>query len=168
MKNLHAAAVSIGLSCSGHGPPTPAAHPAQAPDPAVGKLDAPKPNFSPTPAAKVLGAWFDAMNSGDDTRIREFAALYRYPSPDELIELRKRSGGFQLVTLALGWELEARFVGKEKAGAGQVIGWLQVKDTSPPVIGHFELEAVPPEMSAEDAMERARKLATAALGKPTP
>lgn len=162
MKTLCAFAVSIALSCSGHAPPTPAERPAQAPDPAVGKLDAPKPNFSPTPAAKTLGAWFEAINSGDDAPFREFAAAYKYPAPDELIELRKKSGGLQLVTLALGWELEARFVAQEKSGPRQIVGWLHVTHTDPPVLERFEMEAVPREMSAEDAMERAKKLATRA------
>lgn len=164
MKALCTVTLALVLSCGGSAPP-PASQPARAPDPPVGKLEAPKPRFGPTPAGKVMGALFEAFNSGDEARIKEFAATYKYPAPDELVALREQTGGFELVALGMGWDFEAGVVLKEKKGATQVVGWLQVKDADPPVIDMFELEAIPPGMTPDEAMETARKRANEALAK---
>jgi len=164
MKVLSRVVFALALSCGGTSP-SPVSQPAKAPDPPVGKLEAPRARFPPTHAGKTLAAWFEAFNSGDEARIKEFAVTYKYPALDELVALREQTGGFQLIALAMGWELEARFVLEEKNSATQVVGWLQVKDADPAVIEMFELEAIPPGITPEEALERARKLATEALGK---
>lgn len=164
MKVLCTIALALALACGGTNHP-PVSQPAKAPDPPVGKLAAPKPRFPPTHAGKTLGAWFDAFNCGDEARIKEFGATYKYPAADTLVALREQTGGFELVTLAMDWDLEARFVLKEKNSATQVVGWLQVKASDPAVIEMFALEALPPGMPPEEALERARKLAADALRK---
>lgn len=148
MKVLCGATLAFAISCGGPAP-TPTSRPAKAADPPVGKLQAPRARFPPTHAGKTLGAWFDAFNSGDAARIREFAATYKYPAPDELVALREQTGGFELMGLEMKWDLEAQIVVKEKKSATQVVGWLRVKDADPAVIEMFELEAVPPGMTAE-------------------
>lgn len=156
--------LTLALSCCASTSP-PASQPARAPDPAVGRLEAPRPHFGTTPVGKVISAWYEAFNSGDEARIREFASTYKYPAPDELIALRNQTGGLQITTLALAWEIDARFVATEKSSSAQVVGWIQVKDIDPPVIDMFELAAIPPDMNADQAMERARKLADEARSK---
>jgi hypothetical protein len=143
MKVLCTVTVALALSCGGSNP-TPLTRPAEARD-TVGELQAPKPNFSPTPAARTLGAWLEAFNSEDEARIKEFVATYTYPTPDELVALRRQTGGFALITLSLESERQARFVFKAKESPTHFRGWLRVKDTDPALIEIFELEAVPPE-----------------------
>src|SRR5262245_21206564 len=143
MKVFCTATLALAISCGGGPTPQPVARPARAPDPPIGKLAAPRPRFPPTPAGKTMRAWFDAFNSGDEVRIEEFAATYKYPKPDELVAFRKRTGEFELISLGTVWELEVRFVVKEKNGPTKVVGRLRVKDTEPAVIETLELEARP-------------------------
>jgi hypothetical protein len=151
MRVFGTVALALALSCGGRPPPDPASPAAS--DPPVGKLEAPVARFPPTPAGKTMGAWWDAFNSGDEARIREFAATYKYPSPDELVALRNQSGGFQLTLLEMEYELALRFVVKEKKSPTTVAGWLRVKDGDPAVIEMFELEVIPPGISPEQMMQ---------------
>jgi len=150
MKVFCTATLALAISCGGGPTPQPVARPARAPDPPIGKLEAPRPRFPPTPAGKTMRAWFDAFNSGDEVRIREFADTYKYPKPDELVAFRKRTGGFELINLGAVWELEMRFVVKEKNSSTKVLGRLRVKDADPAVIEMFELEAIPPGTTDDD------------------
>jgi len=116
------------------------------PDPEpVGELEAPKPKFPPTPAGKTFVAWLDAFNSGDEARMRAFAATYKYPVPDNLATLRNQTGGFDVISLKAGWELELRFVVKAKKSPTTAAGRLRVKNGHPAVIETFELDAIRPE-----------------------
>ena len=142
--------LALAISCRGGTTPQSASRPARAPDPPVGKLEAPKPRFPPTPAGKTMRAWFDAFNSGDEVRIKEFAATYNYPKPDELVAFRKRTGGFELITLGTVWGLEVKFVVKEKNSPTKVVGRLRVTDTDPAVIETLELDVAPPGITGDD------------------
>src|SRR2546423_1043913 len=135
MKAFSAVTLVLAVSCSGSPPhmPAPASlGPAEAE--AVGELEPPRLLFPPTPAGKTLGAWFDAFNSGDEARIKEFASMYMYSAPEDLATLRNQTGGFDIVSVETSWRLALRFVVKEKSGPTSAVGGLRVKDTDPALI----------------------------------
>src|SRR5947209_7069432 len=55
-----------------------------------------------TPAGKVFAAWLEAINSGDKAKLQSFQKFYATDKPDfaeRTLDLRERSGGFDLVSI---------------------------------------------------------------------
>lgn len=50
-----------------------------------------------TPAGKVLLAWLDVFNSGDDASMKAFAEQYKAPPQSVEVGFRAKTGGFSLV-----------------------------------------------------------------------
>lgn len=57
-----------------------------------------------SPAAKTLTAWFEALKSGDELRIKELASTYKYPDPEELLSFDKQIGGVDLASVTGAWQ----------------------------------------------------------------
>ena len=153
-------ALAFGISCaSGGAPPAPtsAPPPATPARPTQGHPPA-QPVIPDTPAGKALSAWLEVFNSGDEPRMQAFAAQH---SDAHLGDpgFRKETGGFDLVGIEKSDRLELRFVVKERAGPTKAVGWLKLKDTSPPQIESLRLLAIPPGLTAAD-MDRKLDAAT--------
>jgi len=59
-----------------------------------------------TPAGRVLSAWLDAFNSGDRSRVTAYVKRYQADNPhgvdvliDHVLEIRRETGGFDLVSV---------------------------------------------------------------------
>jgi retinol-binding protein 3 len=130
-------------------PPPTTPDPPIAPAP-VAKPEPPKSIIPQTPAGKTLSAWLEAFNSGDEPRIKEFAARYKYPDSDELVPFRAQTGGFELISIGKSERLELSFQAKEKNGPLQAAGWIRVKDGDPPTIELFDMLAIPPGTTTAD------------------
>jgi len=153
MKALGVVVVVFGVSCSSTTPPPQApAKPAPTPPlaPTIATEAPPKPPIPETPAGKTMSAWLDAFNSGDEARMKEFAARYKYPEPDGIVPFRAQTGGFELISVDHSERLAVRFVVKEKNSPNTAVGWLTVNDADPAVIDDFTLLAIPPGMTAAE------------------
>jgi hypothetical protein len=111
---------------------------------------APKPVIPDTAAGRTMSAWLDAFNSGDEPRMEEFAARYKYPEPEAIVPFRVQTGGFELINVQNSEPLYVTFVVQEKNSPLQAVGWLRVKDEDPAVIDMFTLLAIPPGMNAAE------------------
>lgn len=114
-----------------------------------------------TPAGKVLGAWFDAFNSGDRTKIEAYIKTYDpQQSVERMTGLRNQTGGFDLLAIESSEPLLIRFRVKEKGSATVAIGSIQLKDAQSESVESFRLRAIPADATVEnvklDAAERQR------------
>ncbi|MEO8700954.1 MAG: S41 family peptidase [Kofleriaceae bacterium] len=122
----------------------------EAPPPEPVKPAPPKDLAPDTPAGKLLRAWLDTFNSADEARMQAFAAKYKSPPQTMDLGFRKNTGGFDLVSIVKSEPLAVTFVLKEKAGPTTAVGWMKVTDGDPATLTTFELEAIPPGMTAAD------------------
>jgi len=114
-----------------------------------------------TPAGRVLSAWLDAFNSGDEARIDAFVKIYQPPlGADQMKFFRKATGGFDVLAIEKSDKSTSVFRVKEKASTTQALGKLALKESQPVTVARLELfVAAPNEKYTEyvlDAAERAR------------
>jgi retinol-binding protein 3 len=152
----HALSVVILASCASGGGPKPAPEPKHPPvikPPPVAKAtQAPaRPVIPDTVPGKVLSAWLDAHNSGDESGMQAFVTRYKSPeSAAELLAFFKQTGPFELLAIEKSEPFEIRFLVKEAATPTQAVGWLRVKDTDAAEIESLQLLAVPPGLTPAD------------------
>jgi hypothetical protein len=120
-----------------------------------------------TPAGKALRAWFDAFNSGDSTRIVSFLKTYDSDMPaDALLGFRRRTGGFDLLSIQRGEDRHIEFFVRERGGSTTAVGELELPATGPQRIVGPTLLALGPNMPVAavriDAATRARVVDRAA------
>ena len=87
-----------------------------------------------TPAGRVLTAMLDALNSGDRARITAYLKKYqpaRLELVDHMLDIRRDSGGFELVRLEHAEPLAIDFVLEEKDGGTTWLGHLEVAAGNP-------------------------------------
>jgi retinol-binding protein 3 len=144
---------SLLIACSSSAAVKPAPE-APAPVASTSSPTAPTPPPTPapspipdTPAGKALTAWLDAFNSGDEARMRDFAAQHK--SPDIVdAEFRQMTGGFELVSIENSAPNAITIVVKEKARSMKAVGWLKLKDDG--LIGSVAFHLIPPGVTAAD------------------
>lgn len=118
-----------------------------------------------TPAGHALNSWLAAFDSGDSERIASFdKAHYPWSSPDAMMALRARTGGYALLSIDKGGKLWITFHAKEKTGGARVRGSLVVQSFNPQIVSYLLL--APATTSSQrttlDAAERERVLTSAA------
>jgi peptidase S41-like protein len=97
--------------------------------------DAPTLSIPNTPAGHALSSWLDAFNSGDSARIRSFDDIHaKWLTLDREMELRARTGGYDLLSIDKSSKLWIVFSAREKATTTQLDGALVVKADDPEVI----------------------------------
>ena len=120
------------------------------------------PPIPATPAGKALGAWLDAFNSGDSTRLD---AYFRNFEPDgsaqDELPFRARTGGFDLLTVERSEPRHLEFTVGERASTTTAYGVIEVAaNVSPPRVTARNLAVLGPNASAAamriDAATRAR------------
>jgi hypothetical protein len=120
-----------------------------------------------TPAGRVLSAFLDAFNSGDRARVTAYLKKYqpkRADLVDHILDVRRDTGGFDLVRIEHAERLAIDFVINGKAGTTTWLGHLEVTDGNPPRVVDLHREEIPRGMSVAqmrvevDAATRARVL----------
>jgi hypothetical protein len=114
-----------------------------------------------TPAGDALRGWLEAFNSGDSTQIASFLRSYgSAESADDLLGFRRRTGGFDLLSIQRSEPRRIEFYLRERNGPTTAIGDLDVSLTEPRRITGPRLQALGPNepvVSTQiDAAERAR------------
>ena len=98
-----------------------------------------------TPAGHTLQAWLDAFNSGDRSRMENYAkTIDPSQDADDMMAFRAQTGGFDLVSIDSSERLHVEFRVKERDSATEAIGDLVVKDGTPPTVVSLRLQAIPP------------------------
>lgn len=100
-----------------------------------------------TPAGRVLAAWLEAFNSGDQARIGAYRQEYE-PTPglplDAVMSFRARTGGFDIVAIHKSEPRYIEFLVKERASDTRAIGRFDVTSSDPPKVTTSGLRAFPP------------------------
>jgi retinol-binding protein 3 len=109
---------------------------------------------SPTPAAQTLNLWLDAFNSGDRTRIESFDSTSAPWWPIErAMELRARTGGFEVLGTENSDDLWIVFRAQERATSKEVIGRLVLKPANTAVISWLSFQSVEPGAKLEETLD---------------
>jgi hypothetical protein len=127
--------------------------PAPSSPPVVAPIAEAKPVVPDTPAGRTLTAFLEALDSGNESHMADFAARYKYPDPDGLVPFSTETDGLELVAIEKSQPLFVTFLVKQMNSPTQVVGWLRVKDGDPAVIDMLLLLAVPPGMTAAEMVK---------------
>jgi retinol-binding protein 3 len=119
-----------------------------------------------TPAGRVLAAWLEAFNGGDQARLGAYQQEYE-PTPslplDALMGFRARTGGFDLVGIHKSERLRVEFLVKERASDTRGIGRFVVTPSDPPQVTTSGIWVIPPGAAVIgfeiDAADRERVIA---------
>jgi len=99
-----------------------------------------------TPAGHALTTWLDAFNSGDRTRINAYdEAHVSWLTLDDAMDMHKRTGGYELLSVGKGGTLWITFSAREKGTSTPVSGALVVKPDTEGVISLLMLNPAGPE-----------------------
>ena len=120
-----------------------------------------------TQAGRVLASWLDALNSGDSASIESFDKTHvPWLSLDRAMDLRARTGGYELLSIESSDDLWIIFRAKEKASQREVIGKLVLDSGNPAVVSALGLQVASPDAEVEeitlDAVARDRVIENAA------
>lgn len=114
---------------------------------AVSPVHSKQETIPDTPAGRVLAAWLEAFNDGDQARIAAYQQEYE-PAPglplDAMMAFRARTGGFDLVGIHKSERLRIEFLVKERASDTRAIGRFDVTPSDPPKVTTSGLRAIPP------------------------
>jgi len=119
-----------------------------------------------TAAGRVLAAWLEAFNSGDQARFATYQQQYE-PAPDlppdAAMKFRARTGGFDLVGIHKSEPLHIEFLVKERASDTRALGRFDVTPSDPPKVTTSGLRAIPADAAVIgfeiDAADRDRVIA---------
>lgn len=133
--------------------------------PGLALAEAYAPTIPDTPAGHALAAWLDAFNSGDRGKFEAFETAHApWLTTDREMELRARTGGYDLLSIDKGGRLWIAFRAKERASPAQVSGSLVVRSND---LDHISLLGLAPAGAAAeeivlDEAERGRVIEGAA------
>ena len=100
-----------------------------------------------TAAGRVLAAWLEAFNSGDQALFDVYQQKYD-PAPDlppdAVMAFRARTGGFDLVGIHKSEPLHIEFLVQERAGDTRALGRFDVTPSDSPKVTTSGLRAIPP------------------------
>jgi peptidase S41-like protein len=120
-----------------------------------------------SPAGRVLSAMLDALNSGDRARVTAYVKKYqpnRLALIDRMLDIRRETGGFNLVRIEHAEPLAIDFVISAKAEPTTWLAHLEVTDARSPRIVELHRDEIPRGMTVAqmhfeiDAATRARVL----------
>jgi hypothetical protein len=99
------------------------------------------PSIPDTPAGHALSEWLETFNSGDKAAIQSFDKAHASWLPlDGQMQLRERTGGYDLLSISQSDKLWIVFRTKERASSAEVVGRLIVKSHDPDHITFFSLD----------------------------
>lgn len=108
-----------------------------------------EPAIPVTPAGDMLRQWLDAFNSGDSTRLATFLAGYQPDTRAEYeLPFRRRTGGFDLVSIEKSEPRHLEFTLKERNSPMVGYGVIDVTATEPLRISNRSLQAIGPNATA--------------------
>jgi len=141
------------LSCeSPAGRPAPVSTDGAAPAPQQAG-DASSPVTPDTPAGRILRAYLDALNGGDEGAIRAFVTKYEFTkSAEQVMAFGRRTGGLELLGIDASEPLRVTFRVREKASPMTAAGALFVTGTEPTTVLWMTLLATPPGLTADDVL----------------
>lgn len=99
-----------------------------------------------TPAGRVLAAWLEAFNSGDEARIGAYKQQYEPasgPGVNAMMSFRATTGGFELVGIHKSEPLYIEFLVKERASETRAIGRFGVTNADPRKVITSGLRVIP-------------------------
>ena len=119
-----------------------------------------------TAAGRVLAAWLEAFNSGDQSRFGDYQQKYE-PAPDlppeAMMAFRASTGGFDLVGIHKSEPLYIEYLVQERASDTRALGRFDVTPSDPPKVTISGLRAIPPGAAIIgfqiDAVDRDRVIA---------
>jgi len=106
--------------------------------------DAAPPPVPDTPAGLALGAWLDALNSGD--RARQESFIKAYPSEmtlDEMAQWSAGTGGYDLIEVHANDRTNVFFRVKQRSWAVEEFGRMEVSATDPVNIKALDVWRIP-------------------------
>src|SRR5688500_18209690 len=107
--------------------------------------DAPTARIPDTPAGHTLGAWIDALNSGDRSRLETFLKAYQSNWPlEEMMQWSMETGGYDVLEVNANDRTNVFFRVKQRSGAVEEFGRLQVSVTDPPRLTTLDVRRIPP------------------------
>jgi hypothetical protein len=100
--------------------------------PAASLADVSAPSIPDTPAGHALGGWLDAFNSGDREAFESFSKAHAPWLPlDWEMQLRERTGGYELLSIDTSDKLWIVFRARERSKPTQIVGKLIVRSYDP-------------------------------------
>lgn len=109
--------------------------------PGIALADVSPPSIPNTPAGHALSEWFDAFNSGNRATFESFERTHAPWLPlDGQMQLRERSGGYDLLSIDKSDKLWIVFRIKERASSAEIVGRLIVRSYDPDHITLLSLE----------------------------
>lgn len=97
-----------------------------------------------TPAGDAVTEWLDAFNSADSTKLRAYYDRYRLVrSMPAQLDLRRQSGGFDVVSIEKSTPRYVEFVVKERARGIQAVGVVELNADGTPGMKQMALQAIP-------------------------
>jgi hypothetical protein len=114
-----------------------------------------------TTAGTVLGAWLDAFNSADSTRMSVYYRRYQPAGgTDSDLPPREEIGGLRLVSIERSEPRRVEFTLQARSGSRRAYGVLEVSRDEPPRVTAFRLRTIGENVEAEklriDAATRRR------------
>ncbi len=115
------------------------------------RVESPGTSIPDTPAGRALRAWLDAFNSGDPAKIEHFEKTLD-PARTVIFQpdFRRRTGGFNLLSVTSKDAWLVTFRVKEKNSSTQGMGSIRIKDGQPATVSSFSIRALPPGALIED------------------
>jgi retinol-binding protein 3 len=104
-----------------------------------------------SPAGWALKAWLDAFNSGDPAQLATYYKKYEpEKSPENVLGFRRKTGGFDLLSIQKAETLRIEFMVREKNSRTIARGKLEVGAVEHPTVTNFVLRAVPDGATVDD------------------
>jgi hypothetical protein len=115
------------------------------------------PSIPDTPAGHALREWLEAFNSGDRATYEAFAKAHAaWLELDEGMQLRERTGGYDLLDISESDRLWIVFRAKERARSAEAVGRLIVRSYDPDHITLLSLDS-PGESSTRIAVDEGER-----------
>jgi hypothetical protein len=100
------------------------------------------PSIPDTPAGHALSGWLEAFNSGDRATLESFGKAHApWLAVDAQMQLRERTGGYDLSSISQSDELWIVFRARERSSSTQIVGRLIIRSYDP---DHITLLSVDP------------------------
>jgi hypothetical protein len=110
--------------------------------PTASLADVSAPSIPNTPAGHALDEWLGAFNTGDKETIDSFAKAHAPWLPlDGQMQLRERTGGYELLSIDASDKLWIVFHAKERSNPAQITGRLIVRSYDPARITLLSLDS---------------------------
>src|SRR5262245_12887241 len=97
-----------------------------------------------TGAGQAVSEWLDAFNSADANKLRAYYDRYRLTrSMNADLDLRRQSGGFDLLSIEKSTPRSIEFIVKERAREIQAVGVFELNPEGTPGVKIWTIKAIP-------------------------